>query len=168
MKNRMIKRSVMMSLLVWAVVLLVTGSLAVGEEKAKLVLPDLQPQASPQAVVDEHLAALNAFDWGRLMAQFPPEVEIHLPDGVVVKGRDAVAELFDGFCKPQPDGGLKGGVFMTESSMTVGDTLLVQWVFEAPFLTEPYRGSDAYVTKDGLMYGQVTTFNGADLKFVSK
>jgi hypothetical protein len=40
----------------------------------------------------------------------------------------------------------------------------LQWRAEAEFLTETYHGSDAYVTHDGLMYAQVTTFNGADLK----
>jgi hypothetical protein len=37
------------------------------------------------------------------------------------------------------------------------------WRAEAPYLATPYKGSDAYVTKDGLMYAQVTTFKGADL-----
>jgi hypothetical protein len=36
---------------------------------------------------------------------------------------------------------------------------------EAPYLKEPYKGSDAYVTKDGLMHVQVTTFKVADMKF---
>jgi hypothetical protein len=35
----------------------------------------------------------------------------------------------------------------------------------APFLAEPYNGSDAYITKDGLMQAMVTTFDGAALKF---
>ncbi len=131
----------------------------------EMTLPPLKPQPGPQLVVDEHLDALNECDWDRLMAQYPPEIEIHLPDGVVVKGRDDIGKLFAGFCKPVSDGGLKGLVFTTEHTFTVGDTLNVQWRAEADFLAEPYRGSDAYVTKDGLMYAQVTTFNGGDLKF---
>jgi len=39
------------------------------------------------------------------------------------------------------------------------------WHADADFLTETYKGSDAYVTKDGLMYAQVTTFDGSRLKF---
>jgi hypothetical protein len=31
-------------------------------------------------------------------------------------------------------------------------------------LAEPYRGSDAYITKDGFMQAMVTTFDGAALK----
>jgi hypothetical protein len=46
----------------------------------------------------------------------------------------------------------------------VGDVINVQWQAEAPFLTEPYRGADAYETKDGLMAAQVTTFDAAALK----
>ena len=34
---------------------------------------------TPQAVVDEHLDAINKCDWKRLMAQYPPNVEFFLP-----------------------------------------------------------------------------------------
>jgi SnoaL-like domain len=129
-----------------------------------MALPALKTQASPQKVFEEHVDALNNCDWNRLMAQYPDEVEIHLPDGVIIKGRDKVGELFSGFCKDHKDGGLKGLKFTAEHSFTVDGTLNVQWRAEADFLKEPYKGSDAYVTKDGLMYAQVTTFNGADLK----
>jgi ketosteroid isomerase-like protein len=127
-------------------------------------LPPLKKQATAQKVVDEHLDALNKCDWNRLMAQYPNDVEIHLPDGVVVKGRTKVGELFTGFCKKRPDG-LNGLKFTTESSFKVGNTLNVMWRAEADFLTEPYKGSDAYVTRDGLMAAQVTTFDGSKLKF---
>ncbi len=128
-------------------------------------LPDLVKQDSPQAVVDEHLDALNECDWTRLMAQYPDEVEIHLVDGVLVKGREDVGELFAGFCKSPEDGGLKGLTFTTISSFTVDGTINVLWSADADFLAEPHIGSDAYVTKGGLMYAQVTTFDGAKLKF---
>jgi len=52
----------------------------------EMKLPPLKRQKTPQAVVNEHLDALNKCDWNRLMAQYPPQVEIHLPDGVIVKG----------------------------------------------------------------------------------
>ena len=63
------------------------------------------------------------------------------------------------------DGGLKGLQFTPQSTFPVGGTLNAMWVANADFLAEPYKGSDAYVTKDGLMYAQVTTFDGAKLKF---
>ena len=138
------------------------SALATAAEPMKL--PPLKRQASVQKVIDEHIDALNKCDWNRLMAQYPNDVEIHLPDGTISKGRGKVGELFAGFCKPRPDG-LKGLKFTAESSFLVGNTLNVQWRAEAAFLSEPYKGSDAYVTRGGLMAAQVTTFDGAKLKF---
>lgn len=150
------------TLTISAILAIATTASAMADEPN---LPPLVPQSGAQLVVDEHLDALNKCNWDRLMAQYPPEVEIHLPDGVIVKGREEVGKLFAGFCKSRSDGGLRGLVFTTEHTFTVDGTLNVQWRAEADFLAEPYRGSDAYVTKDGLMYAQVTTFNGSDLKF---
>lgn len=128
------------------------------------VLPALKRQATPKAVVDEHLDALNRCDWTRLMAQYPPDVELFLPGGQVVKGRREVGELFEGFVKPFKDGGLCGLRFESEHVQIVGDTVNVQWRANADFLAAPYRGADAYVTQDGLMRAQVTTFDGGQLK----
>jgi hypothetical protein len=36
---------------------------------------------------------------------------------------------------------------------------------EADWLAEPYKDADAYVTHNGLMYVQVTTFDPTDMKF---
>lgn len=36
---------------------------------------------------------------------------------------------------------------------------------EADLLSQPYRGSDACATRDGLMAARVTTFDGSKLKF---
>ena len=41
--------------------------------------------------------------------------------------------------------------FTPEQTFVVGETLIIQWKAEAEFLTEPYKGSDAYETHDGLM-----------------
>lgn len=127
-------------------------------------LPAIKRQATPQAVVDEHLAAINQCDWTRLMAQYPPTVEFFLPGGQVVKGREAVGDLFRNFVKPVKDGGLCGLKFTTEHAFTVGDTINVMWRATADFLAEPYLGADAYVTKDGLMFAQVTTFRSDEIK----
>ncbi len=127
-------------------------------------LPSLKPQATPKAVVDEHLDALNRCDWTRLMAQYPPDVEFFLPGGQIVKGRREVGELFEGFVKPVKDGGLCGLTFESEHVLIVGDTVNVQWRATAAFLAAPYRGADAYVTQDGLMRAQVSTFDGSQLK----
>ena len=127
-------------------------------------LPELKKQATAQAVLDEHLAALNACDWNRLLAQYPDDAQINLPGGAIVKGRAAIGELFAGFCKDPKDGGLKGIQFEAEHSTPIGGTFATQWVAKAPFLAEPYRGSDAYITQDGYMQAMVTTFDGSALK----
>jgi hypothetical protein len=122
-------------------------------------MPEFTTQPTPNAVVDEHLDALNRGDWNRLMAQYPDDVEIFLPAGVVIRGRQAVADAFAGMVKPFNDGGLFGVTFIPEHEFTIGDTVNVQWKVEAPFLKEPYRGADAYITRDGLLAAQVSTFD---------
>ena len=126
--------------------------------------PDFRKQATPQAVVDEHLDALNRGDWGRLMAQYPADVEIFLPDGITIRGRDAVGEAFRGMVKPFAEGGVLGAIFTPEHVFTVGDTVNVQWRVDAEFLSEPYRGADAYITRDGLLAVQVSTFQRNQFK----
>jgi hypothetical protein len=127
-------------------------------------LPARKTQPTAQAVVNEHLEAINRCDWNRLMAQYPDDVEFFLPGGQLKKGRAEVAELFRGFVKPVAQGGLCGLKFETEHTFVVGDTINVQWKATAAFLAEPYRGADAYETKNGLMQAQVTTFDGTALK----
>jgi hypothetical protein len=128
------------------------------------VLPPLKTQPTAAAVLAEHLDALNSCNWERLMAQYPAEVEFFLPAGQVIQGREAVGELFATFVKPFAEGGLCGITFTVEHEFTVDGTVNAQWVATGDFLAEPYRGADAYVTKDGLMYAQVSTFDAAQLK----
>lgn len=128
-------------------------------------LPPLVMQPNAERVTFEHIDALNACDWDRLMAQYPEEILIILPNGVWVEGRSAIGDVFAGFCTPRADGGFLGATFIAEKVKTVGDTVNVSWRVEADWLAEPYKGADAYVTRDGLMYVQVTTFDPADMKF---
>src|SRR5277367_1618955 len=132
--------------------------------RAEMKLPEMKKQPSVQAVLDEHLDALNNCDWNRLLAQYPEDAQINLPGGTIVKGRAAIGEMFAGFCKDSKDGGLKGITFKVENSTTIGDVFATQWVATAPFLLEPYKGSDAYITKKGLMQAMVSTFDGGALK----
>ena len=131
---------------------------------AQSALPEIKSQATAQAVLDEHMDALNHCDWNRIVAEYPDNAQINLPGGAVVAGRKAIGEMFAGFCKESKDGGLKGINFKVEHSTTIGDTFATQWVATADFLVEPYRGSDAYITKNGLMQAMVTTFDGGALK----
>src|SRR3984885_1688707 len=152
----------MKAILPISVLLAVGGGILAAQ--ADMKLPDLKKQASVQAVLDEHLDALNKCDWNRLVAQYPEDAQINLPGGTIAKGRAAIGELFAGFCKDTKDGGLKGIHFDADISTTIGDTIATQWVATAPFLSEPYKGSDAYITKDGYMQAMVTTFDGGALK----
>jgi ketosteroid isomerase-like protein len=142
------------------VLALVAGPFAVHAAE----LPELKKQSSAKAVLDEHLDALNKCDWNRIVAQYPDDAQINLPGGTIVKGRAAIGDLFAGFCKDPKDGGLNGIHFEVEDSSTFGDTFAAQWVATAPFLAEPYKGSDAYITMDGYMQAMVTTFDGGALK----
>ena len=147
----------MKTFLLLATLIALAGHLVYGQQ------PVLKRQPTPQAVVDEHLAALNNCNWNRLMAQYPVDVEIFLPGGVVIKGRQAVGEMFRGFVKPVKEGGLCGLTFTSEHTTIVGSTVNVQWRATGEFLAAPYLGADAYETKDGLLQAQVTTFDGTQL-----
>jgi SnoaL-like domain len=149
------------SLSLSVVLILTGGSLAAATD---MKLPETKKQPSAQAVLDEHLDALNKCDWDRIVAQYPDDAQINLPGGAIVKGRAAIGEMFARFCKDSKDGGLKGITFKVENSTTIGDVLATQWVATAPFLLEPYKGSDAYITKNGLMQAMVSTFDGGALK----
>jgi hypothetical protein len=142
-------------------VLPIGSSIALAED---LKLPPLKRQPTPQAVIDEHYDALNKCDWNRLMATVSPDYQLNLPDGVVVKGREEAGKLFANFVKPVDQGGLCGMKFTPEQTFVVGETLNIQWKAESEFLAEPYKGSDAYETHDGLIAAMVSTFKGADLK----
>jgi ketosteroid isomerase-like protein len=128
-------------------------------------MPERKKLPNAAAVVAEHVDALNNCDLNRIMAQYPDDAVFMLPNGVWMKGRDEIVKLFIGFCKDRPDGGLKGAKFIAEETNVVGDVINVSWRMEAPYLKEPYKGADAYETKEGLMQTQVTTFQVSDMKF---
>lgn len=123
----------------------------------------LVPQDGAYAVYAEHIRALNADDWLGLMAQYPDHAEIHMPTGAVVRGRQEIGEMFAGAVQSHDLGGIAGLVFTAESEMTVGDTLVVQWIADADWLAEPYRGSDAYVSDGRFMVAMVSTFDDGGL-----
>ena len=137
--------------------------------------PVLVGQPTPQAVVSEHVDALNKCSVPRLMAQYPETVHIILPDLGQAVGRAQVRALFNGFCKPpkiqaSPDGGytnaggLKGLQFRAIKTWIVGGTVNARWKATSCF-TKDYYGADAYETGGGLMAAQVTTFDGSKLVF---
>ena len=127
-------------------------------------LPELVRQPTPEKVIAEHLAAFNSCDWKRLMAQYPDNFEFFSPHSEAVRGRQAVGEMFAKVVKPPTEGGTCGMKITPEHTFIVGDVVNVQWRADAPFLAEPYIGSDAYETKDGLLATIVTTYDPAALK----
>ena len=157
--NRHAKVMSMAAAIFAAAIVVVPGAIAQSSP-----LPARVRQPTPAKVVAEHMAAFSACDWKRLMAQFPDDVEFFAPNGVTVRGRKALGEMFAKVVKPPAQGGTCGLKVTAEHTFVVGDTINVQWRTEAPFLAEPYRGADAYETKDGLMAAQVTTFDAAALK----
>jgi hypothetical protein len=122
-------------------------------------------ERTPDAVLDQHMKALNGCDWKGLMQQYPDSYQLRLPGGTVVTGRTEAAATFAGFVKPHEEGGLCGVTFTEISRQVTGGTLAVTWEANASFMAEPYQGSDAYITDDGLMVSMVSTFDGAELKF---
>ncbi|MEO6012517.1 MAG: nuclear transport factor 2 family protein [Devosia sp.] len=136
---------------------------SVSTAQAETALPALKAQATAEAAVAEHVDALNNCDWDRLIAQYPEDGQFFLSN-TVIDGRAAIGELFAGFCKDHADGGLNGLKFTAVKTTVIGDTIVTLWSGEAPFLAEPYMSSDAYITKDGLIQTQVSTFDGAALK----
>lgn len=146
----------------FAAVLLLASAPAFGQTPRKL--PPQKPLATTQAVIDEHLDALNHCDWKRLVEQYSNDAQFMLPAGQIVKGRAEIADLFANFVKPISQGGLCGLKFTPEHTFLVGTTLNVQWVVTGDAVAEPYRGADAYETLNGLMTGQVSTFDAAQVK----
>ena len=127
-------------------------------------LPAKKPQPTPEKVIAEHIAALNACDWNRMMAQYDDNIEFLSKDGGIVKGRAAIGEMFKKALLPPSGGGQCGMKLIPEHTVVVGGTVNVVWRVEAPFFAEPYRGSEAFETKNGLLVLQVTTWDPSAIK----
>jgi hypothetical protein len=127
-------------------------------------LPPKKPQPTPQKVISEHFAAFNTCDWKRLMAQYDDDMAFLSKDGAVVKGRQAISQMFKKALQPPSAGGVCGIKLTPEQTIVVGDTVNVVWRADAPFLAEPYRGSEAFETRNGLLVVQVTTWDPSAMK----
>jgi hypothetical protein len=133
-----------------------------GEVSAKLVR-----EKTPDAVLAQHMKALNGCDWTGLMQQYPDQYEIRMPNGAFAKGRVEAGPLFAGF---GTGGAMCGTQFKEISRQQIGGAILVTWQATGTnsfgTIAEPYVGSDAYVTDDGLMVSMVSTFDGAAIKYL--
>lgn len=120
--------------------------------------------AEVRAVFENHFVQLNRCSISGLKAERVPKTQLFL-GGMVIRGEKAVDDFFTGLCRPRSKGGLRGLKFVEKKAFIVGNTISVQWVVNAPFLKEPYPGSDAYVTCGGRMLTIVSSFDSAELKF---
>jgi hypothetical protein len=127
-------------------------------------LPPKKRQPTPEKVIAEHIAALNACDWNRMMAQYDDDIQFWSKDGGIVKGREAIGRMFEKALQPPAKGGQCGMKLIPEHTVAVGDTVNVIWRAEAPFFATPYRGAEAFETRNGLLVLQVTTWDPSAIK----
>lgn len=117
-----------------------------------------------RAVFENHFAQLNVCSISGLKAERTKQTQLFF-GGVNIKGEKNVDDVFSNFCLPREQGGLAGLNFSERTAFVVGNVISVLWVADAPFLAEPYYGSDAYVTCGGKMLTIVSSFDGNELKF---
>lgn len=127
-------------------------------------LPPKKPQPTLEKVMAEHFAAFNSCDWSRLMAQYDDDMAFLSKDGGIVKGRKAIADMFREALKPHSAGGFCGVKLTPLQTIVVGNTVNVIWRADAPFLAEPYKGSEAFETREGMLVAQVTTWDPSAMK----
>ena len=145
-------------------ILLVLCAFSVAALAQSQSLPPKKRQATPEKVIAEHIAALNACDWNRMMAQYDDDIVFLSKDGGSVSGRKAIGDMFKQALQPPAKGGQCGMKLIPEKTIVVGNTVNVIWRCEAPFFAEPYRGSEAFETRGGLLAAQVTTWDPSAIK----
>jgi hypothetical protein len=120
---------------------------------------------SIERLVDKHIQALSDCDADALVAGYTNDATLFFPDGVIVEGRTALQELYDGFVKPPAEDGLCGLEAKPVKSWTRGRTTFVKFKVTAPFLAEPYFSTDGYVFKGKKIAAEISTFDASKLKF---
>lgn len=115
-------------------------------------------------VFENHFKQLNRCSVPGLKAERTPATQLFF-GADLIKGEQAVDDVFTGFCKSRKDGGLNGLKFVEQQAFIVGNVISVKWIADAPFLKKPYPGSDAYVTCGSKMLTIVSSFDGKELQF---
>ncbi len=128
-------------------------------------LPPQKPLPTPEQVVIEHFAALNSCNWNRMMAQYSDDMIFMSKNGATIEGREAIGQMFQKALALPAKGGQCGMILIPERTVVVGNTVNVIWRAEAPFFAQPYRGSEAFETRDGLLALQVTTWDPSAIKY---
>ena len=127
-------------------------------------LPAKKRQPTPEKVIAEHIAALNACDWNRMMAQYDDDIEFLSKGWRCRKRTRGNRRNVQEGAATALRGGQCGMKLIPEHTVVVGDTVNVMWRVEAPFFAEPYRGSEAFETRNGLLVVQVTTWDPSAIK----
>ena len=134
-----------------AALALVTGTAGAASSNAKLV--------------KEHVGALAACDADALVAGYTGDATVFFPDGVIVQGRAALQELYDGFVLPPEKEGLCGLKAKPMKEWSSGGTSFVKFKVTAPFLAKPYFSTDGYVFENGKIAAEMSTFDASKLVF---
>ena len=145
-------------------VLLVLCAITVVATAHSQSLPPKKPQPTPEKVLAEHVSALNACDWNRMMAQYDDDMVFLSKDGATVSGRQAIGEMFKKALATPDKGGQCGMKMTVVKSVVVGNTVNVVFRAEAPFFAAPYMLSEAFETRNGLLAAQVTTWDPSAIK----
>lgn len=120
---------------------------------------------SLQRLVAKHVAALKACDANALVAGYTDDAKVFFPDGVIVSGRAALQQLYDGFVKSLADGGLCGLEAKPVDSFGRGRSIFVKFEVTAPFLAQTYFSTDGYIFRGNRIASEVSTFDASKLKF---
>lgn len=115
-------------------------------------------------VFENHFRQLNNCSVSGLKRERTADTQLFFGP-TVVRGEQQVDDVFSGFCQSRSKGGLAGLQFTEQKAFIVGNVISVQWIADAPFLKEPYPGSDAYVTCGYKMLTIVSSFDSTELKF---
>src|SRR5690349_887439 len=124
-KSPLVRAGLAASALLLAVAILIPG-LAGGAAK------------SNKALVAAHGKALAECSAEGLVNGYTADATLFFPDGVVVKGRKALTELYEGFVKPPSEEGLCGLKAAPVLEWESGGTSFVKFKVTAPFLAKPY------------------------------
>jgi ketosteroid isomerase-like protein len=109
----------------------------------------LTPVASTEAVVGHHLLCFGTGDLEGILSDYTAEAVICSPGGVV-RGREAIAEMFRGFFA---EFGKPGTTFNLQHKTYDGEIGYITWSAETP--DNRYElGTDTFVVRDGKITAQ--------------
>jgi hypothetical protein len=120
---------------------------------------------SNKALVAAHGKALAECSAEGLVNGYTSNATLFFPDGVVVKGRKALTELYEGFVKSPEEEGLCGLKATPVLEWEEGGTSFVKFRVTAPFLAKTYFSTDGYVFKGGKIAAEMSTFDASKLVF---